>query len=145
MMYERIKTYISRYSWIYYICAAVLILLFGRFIFDGGNDSDYQRAVEHMERAKDEQRNSLELNQAVKTSIERSAQLNQQASERISRAQEYQQQAITRIDESARRRDEAEKLLTRNEQLIERVEQGYQAKSPNGTATAQTAQHVGNN
>lgn len=145
MMYERIKTYISRYSWIYYICAAVLILLFGRFIFDGGNDSDYQRAVEHMERSKDEQRNSLELNQAVKTSIERSAQLNQQASERISRAQEYQQQAITRIDESASRLDEAEKLLTRNEQLIERVEQGYQAKSPNGTATAQTAQHVGNN
>ncbi len=144
-MYERIKTYISRYSWIYYICAAVLILLFGRFIFDGGNDSDYQRAVEHMERAKDEQRNSLELNQAVKTSIERSAQLNQQASERISRAQEYQQQAITRIDESASRLDEAEKLLTRNEQLIERVEQGYQAKSPNGTVTAQTAQHVGNN
>ena len=144
-MYERIKTYISRYSWIYYICAAVLILLFGRFIFDGGNDSDYQRAVEHMERAKDEQRNSLELNQAVKTSIERSAQLNQQASERISRAQEYQQQAITRIDESASRLDEAEKLLTRNEQLIERVEQGYQAKSPNGTATEQTAQHVGNN
>ena len=143
MMYERIKTYISRYSWIYYICAAVLILLFGRFIFDGGNDSDYQRAVEHMERAKDEQRNSLELNQAVKTSIERSAQLNQQASERISRAQEYQQRASQSLEQGTKRLDEAERLLERNEQLIRDVEQRHQAQSPNGTAAAQTAQYVG--
>ena len=142
-MYETIKNYISRYSWIYYICAAVLILLFGRFIFGGNNDSDHKRAVEHMERAKDEQRKSLELNQSVKDSIERSAQLNQQASERIVRAQEYQQQTVARIDESSKRLDEAEALLTRNAELIERVEQGYQAQSPNGTATAQTAQHVG--
>ena len=144
-MYERIKTYISRYSWIYYICAAVFILLFGRFIFDGGNDSDYQRATDHLERAQEQQRESLDLNQTIKASVDRSASLNREASERIERIEVYQHQAITRIDESTKRLDEAEKLLTRNEQLIERVEQGYQAKSPNGTATAQTAQHVGNN
>ncbi len=142
-MYERIKTYISRYSWIYYICAAVLILLFGRFIFDGGNDSDYQRAVEHMERAKDEQRNSLELNQAVKTSIERSAQLNQQASERISRAQEYQQRASESLIQGTKRLDEAEAILERNEQLIRDVEQGHQTKQGNGTTATPPKKYVG--
>lgn len=142
-MHDKLKTYFTRYSGTVYISLAILIIACGWFIFGGGNDSDYQRATNHLERAQDEQRNSVELNQAVKTSIERSAQLNQQASERIVRAQEYQQQAITRIDESASRLDEAERLLERNEHLIRDVEQGHQAQSSNGTAAAQTAQHVG--
>lgn len=141
-MYETIKNYINRYSWIYYICAAVFIVLFGRFIF-GGTNSDHQRANEHLERVKNEQRESLELNQTVEDSVERVSRLNQQASERITRIEVYQRQASERIDESTKRLDEAEAILKRNEQLIERVEQGYQAQSPNGTATAQTAQHVG--
>ena len=142
-MYERIKAYISRYSWIYYISAAVFIVLFGRFIFGGGNDTDHKRATEHLERAQEQQRKSLDINKDVKTSVDRSAQLNRQASERISRAQKYQQRASERIEEGTSRLDEAERLLERNEQLIERIEQGHQAQSPSGTATAQTAQHVG--
>lgn len=142
-MYERIKTYISRYSWIYYICAAVFIILFGRFIFGGNNDSDHQRTTDHMERAQKQQRKSLEINQTVTDSVERSAQLNQQARERIDRAQKYQQRASESLIQGTKRLDEAESLLDRNEQLFERVEQRHQAQSPNGTATAQTAQHVG--
>lgn len=142
-MYERIKTYISRYSWIYYICAAVFIVLFGRFIFGGGNDSDYQRSIDDLERAQEQQRKSVELNQTVTDSVERVKGLNQQASERIVRAQEYQQRAITRIDESTKRLDEAEAILKRNEQLIRDVEQRHQAQSSNGTTAAQTAQYVG--
>ena len=142
-MYERIKTYISRYSWIYYICAAVFIVLFGRFIFGGGNDSDYQRSIDDLERAQEQQRKSVELNQTVTDSVERVKGLNQQARERIVRAQEYQQRAITRIDESTKRLDEAEAILKRNEQLIRDVEQRHQAQSSNGTTAAQTAQYVG--
>ena len=142
-MYEHIKTYISRYSWVYYICAAVLILLFGRFIFGGNNDSDHKRAVEHMERAKDEQHNSLELNQSVSNSIERSEQLNQQASERITRIEVYQQRAIESIGQSTKRLDEAESLLERNEQLIRDVEQGHQAQQGDRTTVTPTTQHVG--
>ena len=137
-MYERIKTYISRYSWIYYICAAVFIVLFGRFIFGGGNDSD-------LERAQEQQRKSVELNQTVTDSVERVKGLNQQASERIVRAQEYQQRASERIDESTKRLDEAEAILERNEQLIRDVEQGYQTEQIDGRATTQTAEHVGTN
>lgn len=142
-MYERIKTYISRYSWIYYICAAVFIVLFGRFIFGGGNDTDHQRATDHLERIKEQQHKSVELNQTVTDSVERSTSLNREASERITRIEVYQQQAITRIEESSSRLDEAERLLERNEQLIERVEQGHQAKQGDGRETTQTAQHVG--
>ncbi len=142
-MYERINTYISRYSWIYYISAAVFIVLFGRFIFGGGNDTDHQRATEHLERAQEQQRKSLDINKDVKTSVERSTQLNRQASERIVKAQEYQRRASDRIKESASRLDEAERLLERNEQLIERAEQGHQEEQGDGTTATQTAQHVG--
>ena len=142
-MYERIKTYISRYSWIYYICAAVFIVLFGRFIFGGGNDSDYQRSVDDLERAQEQQRKSVELNQTVTDSVERVKGLNQQASERIVRAQEYQQRASERIDESTKRLDEAEAILERNEQLIRDVEQGYQTKQGNGTTATPSKKYVG--
>ena len=142
-MYERIKTYISRYSWIYYICAAVFIILFGRFIFGGNNDSDHQRTTDHLERAKGQQRESLDINKDVTDSVERSAQLNQQARERIDRAQKYQQRASESLIQGTKRLDEAERLLERNEQLIERVEQGHQAQSSNGTETAPPTKHVG--
>ena len=142
-MYEHIKTYISRYSWVYYICAAVLILLFGRFIFGGNNDSDHKRTTELLERAQEQQRKSLELNQSVKDSVERSTQLNQQASERISRAQEYQQRASQSLDQGTKRLDEAESLLERNEQLIRDVEQGHQAKQGGRTTAAPTTKYVG--
>lgn len=142
-MYERIKTYISRYSWIYYICAAVFIILFGRFIFGGNNDSDHQRTSDHLERAKGQQRESLDINKDVTDSVERSAQLNQQARERIDRAQKYQQRASESLIQGTKRLDEAERLLERNEQLIRDVEQRHQAQSSNGTTAAQTAQYVG--
>ena len=142
-MYERIKTYISRYSWIYYICAAVFIVLFGRFIFGGGNDSDYQRSVDELERAQEQQRKSVELNQTVTDSVERSTQLNREADDRIIRAQEYQQQASERIEEGTSQLNEAAAILERNEQLIRDVEQRHQTEQIDGRATISSTQHVG--
>lgn len=142
-MHDKLKTYFTRYSGTVYIVVAVLIILCGWFIFGGGNDSDYQRATDHLERVKSEQRNSLELNQTVTDSVERSTQLNQQASERITRIEVYQQQASERIDESTKRLDEAERLLERNEQLIERVEQGHQEEQGDRTTATPPTKHVG--
>ena len=141
-MYERIKTYISRYSWIYYICAAVFIVLFGRFIF-GGTNSDNQRSIDHMERTQEQQRKSLELNKDVKDSVERSTQLNQQASERIIRAQEYQQRASQSLEQGTKRLDEAERLLERNEQLFRDVEQRHQEEQGDGATTTPPTKYVG--
>ena len=142
-MHDKLKTYFTRYSGTVYIVVAVLIILCGWFIFGGGNDSDYHRATDHLERVKSEQRNSLELNQTVTDSVERSTQLNQQASERITRIEVYQQQASERIDESTKRLDEAERLLERNEQLIERVEQGHQEEQGDRTTATPPTKHVG--
>ncbi len=142
-MHDKLKTYFTRYSGTVYIVVAVLIILCGWFIFGGSKDTDHQSTVEHLERAKGQQRESLDINKDVTDSVERSAQLNQQARERIDRAQKYQQRASESLIQGTKRLDEAESLLERNEQLFERVEQRHQAQSPNGTATAQTAQHVG--
>ena len=142
-MYETIKNYINRYSWGWYLLMAGIACLCCWIIYGGGNDSDYNRTTEHLERVKREQRESFELNKDLTDSVERSTSLNREASERIVRAQEYQQRASERVDESAKRLDEAERLLERNEQLIERVGQRHQAQSSNGTETKQTAQYVG--
>ena len=142
-MYEKIKSYINRYSWIWYLIVAGIACLCCWIIYGEGNDSDYNRTNDHMERVKREQQKSVELNQTVEDAVERVSRLNQQASERITRIEVYQQRASERIEEGTSQLNEAERLLERNEQLIRDVEQGHQAQSSNGTATAQTAQHVG--
>ena len=144
-MYETIKNYISRYHWVGYLVMAGIACTICWIIYGGSNDSDYNRTTDRLERAQEQQRKSLKLNETVEDSLERSAQFNRQASERIVRAQEYQQQASERIDESASRLDEAAAILERNAELIERVEQGHQAQSPNGTAITQPTKHVGAN
>lgn len=122
-MYEKIKSYINRYDWAFYIILAGIACAICWVIYGGSSDTDYQRATDHLERAQEQQQNSIELNQTVTDSVERSASLNREAGERITRIEVYQQQASERIDESTKRLDEAESLLERNEQLIRDVEQ----------------------
>lgn len=140
-MYEKFKSYIDRYSWVTYLIMAGIACLCCWIIY--GGSSDNSSTVEHLERAKGQQRESLDINKDVTDSVERSTQLNREAGDRIVRAQEYQQRASDRIKEGASRLDEAERLLERNEQLIERVEQGHQTQSPNGTTTTPPAQYMG--
>ena len=142
-MYETIKNYINRYSWVWYLLMAGIACLCCWIIYGGGNDSDYNRTTEHLERVKSEQRQSLDLNKGLTDSVERSTSLNREASERITRIEVYQQQAITRIDESTKQLDEAERLLERNEQLIRDVEQGHQTKQGNGTTATPPKKYVG--
>ena len=142
-MYETIKNYINRYSWVWYLLMAGTACLCCWIIYGGGNDSGYNRTTEHLERVKREQRESFELNKDLTDSVERSTSLNREASERIDRAQEYQRQAITRIDESTKRIDEAAAILERNAELIEQVEQRHQAQQGDGTAIAPPTKYVG--
>ena len=142
-MYENFKNYITRYDWLFYLVMAGIACAICWVIYGGGNDSDYQRTIDHMERVKSEQLKSLELNQTVEDSVERSASLNREAGERITRIEVYQQQASERIDESTKRLDEAERLLERNEQLIRDVEQRYQEEQSNGTTATPPTKHMG--
>ena len=142
-MYEKFKSYIARYSWVTYLIMAGIACAICWIIYGRSNDSDYQRATEHLERAQEQQRESLELNQTVEDSLERVSRFNQQAGERITRIEVYQQQAITRIDESKKRLDEAESLLERNEQLIRDVEQRHQEEQSDRTTTTPPTKYVG--
>ena len=144
-MYEKIKSYIASHTWVWYLIVAGSACAICWIIYGGGNNSDYNRTIDHLERAQEQQRKSLELNQTVEDSIERIAKLNQQASERITRIEVYQQQASERIDESKKRLDEAERLLERNEQLIRDVEQRHQEEQGNGTTTTPPTKYVGTN
>ena len=140
-MYEKIKSYINRYDWAFYLILACIASAICWIIY--GGSSDNSSTVEHLERAQEQQRKSVELNKDVTSSVERSAQLNQRASDRIIRAQEYQQRASERVKEGTSRLDEAERLLERNEQLIREVEQRHQAQSPNGRASTPPTKYVG--
>ena len=144
-MYETIKNYISRYHWVGYLVMAGIACLCCWIIYGGGNDSDYQRATEHLERAKKQQQESLDINKDVTDSVERSASLNREAGERITRLEVYQQRTSDRIEEGTSRIDEAAAILERNEQLIRDVEQGHQAKPGNGRALTPPTKHVGAN
>lgn len=142
-MYEKFKSYINRYSWIWYLIVAGIAYLCCWIIYGGSTDNT--SVTDHMERAQKQQRKSLELNQTVTDSVERSTQLNQRASDRIIRAQEYQQRASERVKEGTSQIDEAERLLDRNERIIERAEQGHQAQQGDGATATPSTEYVGSN
>lgn len=142
-MYEKFKSYIDRYSWVTYLIMAGIACAICWIIYGGSNDTDYNRTTEHLERAQEQQRKSLELNQTVEDSVERIARLNQQAGERITRIEVYQQQASERIDESKKRLDEAESLLERNEQLFRDIEQRHQEEHGDRTTATPPTKYMG--
>lgn len=142
-MYEKIKNYIGRYSWVAYLVMAGIACAICWIIY--GGSSDNSSTVEHMERAQGQQRKSLELNQTVEDAVERVSRLNQQASERITRIEVYQQQASERIEEGTSQLNEAAAILERNAELIERVEQRHQTKQGDGATTTPPTEHVDSN
>ena len=142
-MYERFKSYIDRYSWVTYLIMAGVACLCCWIIY--GGSSDNSSTVEHLERAKGQQRESLNINKDVTDSVERSTQLNREAGDRIVRAQEYQQRASESLIQGTKRLDEAEAILERNEQLIRDVEQRHQEEQGDGRAPTSPTEHVDSN
>lgn len=98
--------------------------------------ANYQRAIEHLERAKGELERSKQLNRELQQIIERSQSLNVEAGSRIERiedyqrrteqgidrAQGYQRETGARVSESLYNTQRARELLERNLQLIDGVE-----------------------
>ena len=68
-MYEKIKTTLTGYPKLYYIVGAV-VLISGFclwYIFHQSSGADYQRTLNAVERAQEQQRESVELNEAHNT------------------------------------------------------------------------------
>lgn len=133
-MYDKVKELVQAKP---YLCMGIGIVLIGVLVAilvspSGRADSDYQHSINTVERAQEQQRKSLELNQGVQDAVDRSIDLNRQSGERIERIEEYQRATIERVDESQKRLDDAERLLERNEQIFRDVESGPQTQQSHG-------------
>ena len=133
-MYENIKRLVQTKPLYFVGIGIVLIGILLAFLVSpsGRADRDYHDSINTVERAQEQQRKSIDLNQGIKNAVDRSIDLNRQSGERINRIEEYQRATIERVDESQKRLDEAERLLERNEQIFRDVESGPQAEQSHG-------------
>lgn len=143
-MYEKIKTMVDKYPCHYYIIGALIVLLCicAGYIFYQPSGADYHRAVDGVERAQEQQRESLELNRSIQRSIDSSTDLSREAGARIDRSSQYNQQIGERIDKSQSGLSEARSYLKRNAEIFRRVEEQNRAGQPHNQATTNATQHI---
>lgn len=143
-MYEKVKTMVAKYPRHYYIIGALIVLLgiCAGYILYQPSGADYHRAVDAVERAQEQQRESLELNRSIQHSIDRSADLSREAGARIDRSSQYNQQIGERINQSQGNLSEARSYLERNAEIIRRVERESRERQSNNQATQDATQHI---
>lgn len=143
-MYERIKSLFdcARNRYILIGSIVCLALLCVGFILYQPSGTDYHRAVDAVERAQEQQRESLELNRSIQRSIDRSADLSREAGARIDRSSQYNQQIGARIGQSQSGLSEARSYLERNAEIFRRVEEQNRAGQPHNQATTNATQHI---
>lgn len=144
MMYERIKSLFDSARNRYILIGSIvcLALLCAGYILYQPSGTDYHRAVDAVERAQEQQRESLELNRSIQHSIDRSADLSREAEARIDRSSQYNQQIGERIDKSQSGLSEARSYLERNAEIIRRIEEQNRAGQPHNQETTNAAQHI---
>ena len=143
-MYEKIKTMVAKYPRHYYIIGALIVLLgiCAGYILYQPSGADYHRAVDAVERAQEQQRESLELNRSIQHSIDRSTDLSREAGARIDRSSQYNQQIGERIGQSQSGLSEARSYLERNAELFKRIAEQNRAGQPHNQATQDATQYI---
>lgn len=143
-MYERIKSLFdcARNRYILIGSIVFLALLCAGYILYQPSGADYHRAVDAVERAQEQQRESLELNRSIQRSIDRSADLSHEAKGRIERSAQYNIDIGNRIDESQNAIHEARSYLVRNAELFDRIERANRQRQENNQATTNATQSI---
>lgn len=143
-MYEKIKTAINGINYRYAIIGAIVcISIFCIwYIFHEPSGTDYQRTINAVERAQEQQRESLELNRSIQRSIDRSSKLSNEAKERVDRSTQYNQQIGERIDTSKDSINEARSYLERNAELFDRIERSNTGRQTDNQATTNATQPI---
>lgn len=143
-MYEKVKTMVAKYPRHYYIIGALIVFLCvcAGYILYQPSGADYHRAVDAVERAQEQQRESLELNRSIQHSIDRSADLSREAGARIERSAQYNQQIGERIGQSQGNLSEARSYLERNAELFRSIEEQNRAGQSNNQATQDATQPI---
>lgn len=143
-MYEKYKSVLDSARNRYIIIGGIglLVCLCLGYIFYQPNGSDYQRTINAVERAQEQQRKGLELNRDIQSSIDRSSKLGHEAKGRIERSSQYNQQIGKRIDESQNAINEARGYLVRNVELFDRIERANRQRQENNQTTTDAAQPI---
>lgn len=144
-MYDKIKVLFDNSTYRYVIigCIGIIILILcAGYILYQPSGADYQRTINAVERAQEQQRESLELNRSIQHSIDRSSDISREAKERVDRSTQYNQQIGERIDASQASINEARNHLKRNAELIDRIERANRERQTNNQTTTDAAQPI---
>lgn len=143
-MYDKIKVLFANPTYRYVIigCIGIIFILCAGYILYQPNGSDYQRTINAVERAQEKQRESLELNRSIQSSIDRSSELSHEAKDRVDRSTQYNQQIGKRIDASQNAIHEARSYLERNVELFDRIERANRQRQENNQTTTDAAQPI---
>lgn len=143
-MYDKIKVLLNSLSYRHAVIGSISIILIlcAGYILYQPNGSDYQRTLNTVERAQEQQRESVELNRSIQSSIDRSTELSHEAATRIDRSKEYNRQINNYIDDSKGSISKAKDYLKRNAELFDRVERESRERQSNYQETQDAAQPV---
>ena len=132
-MYDKIKVLFDNSTYRYVIigCIGIVLILCAGYILYQPNGTDYQRTINTVERAQEQQRKSLELNRSIQYSLDRSTELSNEAKGRVERSTQYNQQIGERIDASQASINEARNYLKRNTELFGRIERANRERQEN--------------
>lgn len=143
-MYEKIKTTLTSYPMSYYVIGAV-VLISGFclwYIFHQPSGADYQRTLNAVERAQEQQRESIKLNRDIQSAIDRSSKLGHEAKGRIERSTQYNHEIGERITNSQGRLNEARSYLERNAELFRRIEEQSRERQENYQTSTDATQPI---
>ena len=143
-MYEKIKSTVTGYPKLYYIIGAIVLLsIFCLwYIFHEPSGNNHNDPLNTVERIEKQQRESVELNRDIQSSIDRSSKLGHEAKGRIERSTQYNLDIGNRINESQNAIHEARSYLVRNAELIDRIERANRERQENNQTTTDAAQPI---
>lgn len=143
-MYEKIKSTVTGYPKLYYIVGAIVLLsLFCLwYIFHEPSGTNNHDSLNTVERIESQQRESLELNRDIQSSIERSSKLGHEAKGRIERSTQYNIDIGNRINESQNAIHEARSYLERNVELFDRIERANRERQENYQTSTDATQPI---
>lgn len=143
-MYDKIKVLLANSTYRYFIIGGIVLLsvFCCWYIFHEPSGSNNHDSLNTVERIEKQQRESLELNRDIQSSIDRSTELSHEAKERVDRSTQYNQQIGERIDESQNAIHEARGYLVRNAELIDRIERANRQRQENNQTTTDATHPV---
>lgn len=143
-MYDKIKVLFANHTYRYFIIGGIVLLsvFCCWYIFHEPSGSNNHDSINTVERIEKQQRESLELNRDIQSSIDRSAELSHEAKGRVERSTQYNIDIGNRINESQDAINEARSYLERNVELFDRIERTNRQRQENNQTTTDAAQPI---